>query len=546
MARRKDKPRLIPEQDKRICRAICLCQLTMVLSCVSIVYLSVAIYSPSLKWVSLLHEGYFINIHFSPFRAFKSGFELDPVMCQTVDRQMPNNCPWASCGEWCLTRTSGFCPQIHSIVRRNGTDIQLNNCTRITNTSCAMIDLSRLNKFNCNNGTACNNIRGVFNCSNGKSRHCKNMSEFFLCHHKADGHVINSQKDNTKLNGFFECHGVHCTKIKKPFSCDRYCSKITTANVNTLIMHEDNVIAADCESAVAFNQARGSEHGVRIEPTEFWKEEDGNLLTNCATVTRESDNRITATDCLNGTLLEHDTLPAPFMNFTQFWAIYENSTRSVDPEQRYLPNQANLTIYNWKKLYINLEGCVNTLRGECKDFVARYGNDGDNNTAQSRYQCYYNKDSNVEFVVARYDLDKVYRELLVSLIVPIVLFVVSSISLCIITKSVKVGDDAKMRCVCAGEDSDNDQGFGTGMANKQPDNMYDTDDDVVDLEHQAMSGPELEDLGSPLDNHEMIGSTKSLIPLSPAGDSGNSEQNFDQEQEKAAKCDVPEKPLVIL
>ncbi|XP_050745973.1 uncharacterized protein LOC127011834 [Drosophila biarmipes] len=86
------------------------------------------------------------------------------------------------------------------------------------------IDLSRLNKFNCNNGTACNNIRGVFNCSNG---HCKNMSEFFLCHHKADGHTINSQKDNTKLNGFFECHGVHCTKIKKPFSCDRYCSKIT-------------------------------------------------------------------------------------------------------------------------------------------------------------------------------------------------------------------------------------------------------------------------------------------------------------------------------
>jgi len=67
--------------------------------------------------------------------------------------------------------------------------------------------------------------------------HCKNMSEFFLCHHKADGLTVNSQKDNTKLNGFFECHGVHCTKIKKPFSCDRYCSKITTTNVNTLIMH---------------------------------------------------------------------------------------------------------------------------------------------------------------------------------------------------------------------------------------------------------------------------------------------------------------------
>lgn len=55
-----------------------------------------------------------------------------------------------------------------------------------------------------------------------------------------------------------------------------------------------------------------------------------------------------------------------------------------------------------------------------------------------QFQQFLFQDANVEFVVARYDLDKVYRELLVSLIVPIVLFVISSISLCVITKSVKV------------------------------------------------------------------------------------------------------------
>jgi len=111
----------------------------------------------------------------------------------------------------------------------------------------------------------------------------------------------------------------------------------------------------------------------------------------------------------------------------------------------------------------------------------------------------------------------------------------------------QVGDDAKMRCVCAGDDSDNDDnGFGPGLANKAQDQMYDTDDDVVDLEHQAVGGQELSDHGLPLDNQEMIGSTKSLIPLSPAGDSGNSEQNYDQDEEKATTCDVPEKPLVIL
>lgn len=65
-------------------------------------------------------------------------------MCQTIQSDMPDShCAWASCGEWCLTRTSGFCPQIYSVVRRNGTDIQLNNCSRITNTSCAMVSRSK-------------------------------------------------------------------------------------------------------------------------------------------------------------------------------------------------------------------------------------------------------------------------------------------------------------------------------------------------------------------------------------------------------------------
>lgn len=44
---RKHKRRLIPEQDRRICGSICFCQFTIVISCVALVYLSVAIYMPS-------------------------------------------------------------------------------------------------------------------------------------------------------------------------------------------------------------------------------------------------------------------------------------------------------------------------------------------------------------------------------------------------------------------------------------------------------------------------------------------------------------------
>lgn len=110
----------------------------------------------------------------APYRAFQSGFEPEPVMCQTVNMTMANQyCLWActlftnrlnklfqyfsssylklffppllcaplqaSCGEWCLTKTSGFCPQMHATVRRNGTDIKLENCTRITETECKQV-----------------------------------------------------------------------------------------------------------------------------------------------------------------------------------------------------------------------------------------------------------------------------------------------------------------------------------------------------------------------------------------------------------------------
>lgn len=90
----------------------------------------------------------FSHFSFLTFRAFQSGFELEPVMCQTINTYFDKNyCPWVSCGEWCLTKTSGFCPQIHATSRRNGTDIQLENCTRITTTSCPEVSIYCTNAY---------------------------------------------------------------------------------------------------------------------------------------------------------------------------------------------------------------------------------------------------------------------------------------------------------------------------------------------------------------------------------------------------------------
>lgn len=60
-------------------------------------------------------------------------------------------------------------------------------------------------------------------------------------------------------------------------------------------------------------------------------------------------------------------------------------------------------------------------------------------------------------VLARFDLNKTWREFVIAFFVPCTLFVISFISLCIIQRSVKVGDDAKMRCkYCTEENSDID------------------------------------------------------------------------------------------
>ncbi|XP_076658051.1 tipE homolog 4 phospholipid transfer protein isoform X1 [Halictus rubicundus] len=421
---RKHKRRLIPEQDRRICGSICLCQFTIVISCVALVYLSVAIYMPS-------------------HRAFHAGIEPDPVMCQTIDTTLANNCGWASCGEWCLTRTTGFCPQIRATVRRNGTDIVFQNCTKFNSISCPKVNMAAVKRYNCNNGSECSVLSGVFNCSLG---HCANLSELMLCHHKADGIVVDSEKDNMKLNGFFSCQSSRCTKIKNPFTCDRYCPKISTSEVNVFLMQDDNVITARCEHGLALNMANGNLPGTRLTtPAKIWDSKNSSIFASCMAVSRERGT-VRAEDCVNGTLLKEIPVPEPHINFTSFLNIYEKSLQyPFDTTNVYMPAQRSLTIYNSSRLYINLEGCVNTLKGECKDFLTSHGRDGDNQTAQSRYPCYYNK-NNSYFVVARFDLNKTRTELLIAVIVPSGLFVMSLTTLVIITRSVQVGDDAKMRC----------------------------------------------------------------------------------------------------
>lgn len=98
-----------------------------------------------------------------------------------------------------------------------------------------------------------------------------------------------------------------------------------------------------------------------------------------------------AVDCINGTVLDESVIPKPFINFTTFWTIYETSDRLLDETNTYVPTESSLTVYNSSRLYINQQGCVNTLRNECRDFSGTHGRAGENHTAQSRFPCFYTK-----------------------------------------------------------------------------------------------------------------------------------------------------------
>jgi hypothetical protein len=100
---------------------------------------------------------------------------------------------------------------------------------------------------------------------------------------------------------------------------------------------------------------------------------------------------------------------------------------------------------------INLEGCVNTLKDECRDFYRFYGRDGSDHNARARFPCFYAENA-IDLVVARFDVKVTEEQFLFASIVPSVLFVVSCLTLMLCQKSVVVGDDAKMRFKCLSSD----------------------------------------------------------------------------------------------
>ncbi|KAJ8943420.1 hypothetical protein NQ318_020671 [Aromia moschata] len=116
---------IIPPQDTKICGTICLCQLTLILSSVAIVYLS----PPQLCAPPPGSHGGVLRLG------------------------LP-------CGEWCLSKTSGSCMQIYVNLRRNGSNLLLANCGNILPRNSATVKIRRTPK----GAGMCIDITDSFEC----------------------------------------------------------------------------------------------------------------------------------------------------------------------------------------------------------------------------------------------------------------------------------------------------------------------------------------------------------------------------------------------
>lgn len=405
---------IIPPQDGRICGTICLCQMTLVLSSVALVYLTVAIYVPST-------------------RAMQSGIDESPVMCTTTRAVQVETCDWGSCGEWCLSKTSGACMQIYVNLRHNGSTIILANCTNTANKTCYGIDQENAKKSRCI-ADECKNLTGTFNCSAGM---CVNITDAFECIFKDTDPPLKCSGRRGKitcidLNGLYSCNRGTCERIRTPYNCDRRCVDIPTRNKNVIVLSGDKVYLSQCQRALDFETE-----------DEVWNESQKEVMMASCYGVINTTKGIAAIDCVNGSLLAKNIL-SDLTNFTYLSYLSVFNTAPLDEKRKIAPPEPDLLIANESKLLINLEGCVNTLRDECKDFLRAYGKDGTDHNARARFPCYYAAD-NPAVVVARFDLATTTRQFLIASLLPSVLFVVSCLTLILCQRTVVVGDDAKMR-----------------------------------------------------------------------------------------------------
>ena len=300
----------------------------------------------------------------------------------------------------------------------------MNDCQDFYAKECKTLDLERIEKRNCKEDHQCTELHKMFKCENGL---CWNVTEVFACRFEpedAEPELNCLKKRNcVELDGMYSCNMGRCSRLNK-WTCERRCVGIPIRGKNVILTAGDDIATATCSSAI---DVRSGETVWRSDQDE---DNDHIFMASCTDMTfeREPSMQMKAWDCINGTRLPKAPLlrDGPFTNHTVLMDVYQKLAPSykIDPNDAFVPFEDEISVFPQSKLAINIEGCVNTLRDECKAFYDRYGRDGRNDTSPARYPCYYSA-HNPDFVVKNFNISRTKTYFLYFFVIPASLFVVS-------------------------------------------------------------------------------------------------------------------------
>lgn len=109
-------------------------------------------------------------------------------------------------------------------------------------------------------------------------------------------------------------------------------------------------------------------------------------MASCHQIIPNQNSTIDAYDCVNGSVLLNRTMLGDLSNFTYLTYLHHVE---AEINRSIAPLDTELSISNESGLKINFEGCVNTLRDECRTFLNDYGKDGSDHNARARFPCFY-------------------------------------------------------------------------------------------------------------------------------------------------------------